>query len=134
MSGIEVREWSEGGVVVELRGEFDRHDLEDVRETLSSVVALRRPTLVDLAGVTFLDVGVSRELAVRSRLYAHHLTLSNPSWQARASAAACGFGEFLSVSPHLSCAVLAAPGDVAKTSENAWWSSVQDAGNGWNHP
>lgn len=110
MSGIEVREWSEGGVLVELRGEFDRHDLEDVRETLSSVVALRRPTLVDLAGVTFLDVGVIRELAVRSRLYGHHLTLSNPSWQAQASAAACGFGEFSAISPQLSAFLRGARG------------------------
>lgn len=98
MSGIEVREWRKGGVLVELSGEFDRYDLEDVRETLSRVVALQRPTMVDLGAVTFLDVGVIRELATRSRLYPHHLTLGNLSWQAQASAAACGFGEFLAVS------------------------------------
>ncbi len=56
MSGIGVQEWGEEGVLVELRGEFDRHNLEDLRETFSSVVALRRPTLVDLSRVTFLDV------------------------------------------------------------------------------
>lgn len=110
MSGIEVREWSEGGVLVELRGEFDRYDLEDLRETLSGVVALRQPTLVDLAGVTFLDVGVIRELAVRSRLYAHHLTLGNPSWQARASASACGFGEYLALNPQPSAFLRGARG------------------------
>ena len=92
MSGIGIRKWDEGGVLVELRGEFDRHNLEDLRETLSYVVALRRPTLVDLSKVTFLDVEATRELAVRSQLYAHHLTLHNPSWQVRASVVVCGFG------------------------------------------
>ena len=96
MFGIEVREWGETGVLVELRGEFDQHNLEDLRETLSGVVALRRPTLVDLSGVTFLDVGVTRELAIRSQLYAHHLILCNPSWQVWASVAACGFESWIS--------------------------------------
>jgi anti-anti-sigma factor len=91
MHVIEVREWGEGGVLVELRGEFDGHNLEDLRQILDSVVALRRPTMVDLSGVTFLDVGATRELTVRSRLYAHHLTFCNPSPQVCASVAASGF-------------------------------------------
>ncbi len=95
MYGIEVRERDEAGVLVVLEGEFDRHNLKDLRETLSAVVALRRPTLVDLSGVTFLDVGATRELAIRARLYAHHLALINPSWQVQASVAACGFGPWL---------------------------------------
>ncbi len=95
MHVIEVREWDEGGVLVELRGEFDQHNLEELRETLDAVVTLRRPTVVDLSGVAFLDVGATRELTVRSRLYAHHLTLRNPSPQARASVRACGFEEWL---------------------------------------
>ncbi len=95
MSDIGVREWDKGVVLIELRGEFDRYNLEDLQEALGDVVALRRPTLVDLSGVTFLDVGATRELAVRCQLYAHHLTLCNPSWQVRASAAACGFGAWL---------------------------------------
>ena len=95
MHAIEVREWGEGGVLVELRGEFDRHNLEDLRETLDAVLALRRQTVVDLSGVTFLDVGTTRELTIRSRLYAHHLTLRNPSPQVRASVRACGFEEWL---------------------------------------
>jgi anti-anti-sigma regulatory factor len=73
------------------QGEFDQHNLKNLQETLSDVVALRRPTLVDLSEVTFLNVGATRELTIRSQLYAHHLTLGNPSWQARASVAACGF-------------------------------------------
>ena len=94
MHVIEVREWGERGVLVELRGEFDRHNLEDLRRILDSVVALRRPTMVDLSGVIFLDVGATRELTIRSRLYAHHLTFRNPSPQVRASVAACGFEEW----------------------------------------
>ncbi|MDQ4105868.1 MAG: hypothetical protein M3157_01665 [Actinomycetota bacterium] len=90
MSGIEVREQGERGVLVELRGEFDRHNLEKLRRTLEGVLALRRPAAVDLSKTTFLDVGATRELAVLSRLYTHHLTLHNPSWQVRASTAACG--------------------------------------------
>jgi anti-anti-sigma factor len=95
VSGIGVREWNEGGVLVELRGEFDQHNLEDLQETLSGVAALRQPTLVDLSRVTFLDMQSTRELAIRCQLYTHHLTLSNPSWQVRASVAACGFGEWM---------------------------------------
>ncbi len=94
MHVIEVREWGEGGVLVELRGEFDGHNLEDLRKILDSVVALRRPTMVDLSGVTFLDVDATRELTIRSRLYAHHLTFRNPSPQVCASVAACGFDEW----------------------------------------
>ncbi len=96
MFGIEVRERGERDVLIELRGEFDQQNLEDLRETLSNVVVLRRPTLVDLSGVTFLDVGTTRELAIQSQLYAHQLTLSNPSWQVRASLAACGFESWVS--------------------------------------
>jgi anti-anti-sigma factor len=93
--GIEVRERGEGGVMVELRGEFDHHNLEDLREALDAVVALLRPAMVDLSGVTFFDIGAIRELAVRSCLHACHLSLRNPSWQIRASVAACGFEEWL---------------------------------------
>ncbi len=95
MSRIGVRERGEGGLLVELRGEFDQYNLEDLQDTLSDVVALRRPTLVDLSEVTFLDIGTTRELTIRSRLYAHHLALRNPSWQVWASVAACGFGSLL---------------------------------------
>ena len=91
MHVIEVRKWGEGGVLVELRGEFDRHNLEHLREILDDVSTLRRQTMVDLSEVTFLDVGVTRELTIRSRLYAHRLTLCNPSPEVRASVAACGF-------------------------------------------
>ncbi len=94
MHVIEVREWGEGGVLVELRGEFDGHNLEDLRRILDSLLALRRPTMVDLSGVTFLDVGATRELTIRYLLYAQHLTFRNPSPQVRASVAACGCKEW----------------------------------------
>lgn len=95
MHGIEVWERGEEGVLVELRGEFDRHNLEDLKETMSAVVALQLPVALDLSGVDFLDVETTRELTVRSYLDAHHLSLRNPSWQVRASVAACGFGSWL---------------------------------------
>lgn len=93
--GVEVRERGEEGVLVKLRGEFDRHDLEDLSETLDDVLALRLPVALDLSGVDFLDVEATRELTVYSYLYAPHLTLRNPSWQVRASVAACGLGSWL---------------------------------------
>ena len=92
MVGIEVRKQGEEGVLVELRGEFDRHNLENVQETLNDVAALRESTLVDLSGMTFLDVGISREQVIRSLLYAYRLTLRNPSWQVRAGMIGCRFG------------------------------------------
>ncbi|MDQ4004557.1 MAG: STAS domain-containing protein [Actinomycetota bacterium] len=90
MSGISVRGRGEEGVLVELRGELDQYDLEDLRGTFGGVVQLRRPTLVDLSRITFLDVGCARELALISQLYGRHLTLCNPSWQVRASVSVCG--------------------------------------------
>jgi anti-anti-sigma factor len=91
MHAIEVGEWDEEGILIELRGEFDQYNLEHLREILDDVAALRRPTMVDLSGLTFLDVGATRELTIRSRLYGHHLTLRNPSPEVRASVVACGF-------------------------------------------
>jgi anti-anti-sigma regulatory factor len=96
--GIEVRE-SGGGVTVFLRGEFDLFSLGELSETLSGVAALRCRTLLDLSGVTFLDLQAAREIAVRSELYAHHLTLRNLSPQATASVEAFGLTNwFLPVS------------------------------------
>lgn len=95
MPVIEVRERGEEGVLVELGGEFDRHDLKDLRKTLDGVLTLRLPVVLDLFGVDFVDVEVTRELTMYSYLYAHHLVLYNPSWQVRASVAACGLGSWL---------------------------------------
>lgn len=77
-------------VQVELWGEFDLHDLEDLREALGGAASSGRAAMVDLSGVTFLDVGTTRELAAHSQLHAHLLTLCSPSTAVRASVAACG--------------------------------------------
>ena len=89
MFGIELRE-SGTGMVVELWGEFDIFSLLDLREALGKVSKLRRPTLVDLSGITFLDLQSAREFAVRSLLYARHLSFTNPSAEALASIKALG--------------------------------------------
>lgn len=86
---IQVRSSAGGDMRVELRGEFDLASAAELRSTLDNVASFRRPTTVDLSSVTFLDLQSTRELAVRSQLYGHHLTLVNPSWQARASVRAC---------------------------------------------
>jgi hypothetical protein len=87
--GIEVRE-SGAGVLVELWGEWDLFSLDDLRAALNSVLDLRRPTFVDLSGISFLDLQSARELAVRAQLYAHQLFLRNPSPQVIASIKAFG--------------------------------------------
>lgn len=86
---MNVRYLEENDVLVELAGEFDLHDLEDLRDALSRATELGRP-VVDLSGVTFLDIGATRELAVRAQLPPCGLTLRNPSSSVRASIAACG--------------------------------------------
>ena len=98
MYGIEVREY--GAVtMVELRGELDLFTLGDLREALNRVLSLGRPALVDLSGITFLDLHSARELAVRSQLCADHLTLRNPSPQVSASVEAFGMEEWISFHP-----------------------------------
>lgn len=86
-------------MTVELRGEFDLCSLEHLRKTLSAVLGLRQPTRLDLSGVTFLDLLSARELAVQAQLYGHYLTLSEPSWQVRASVRACGLEEWFAFPP-----------------------------------
>ena len=82
-------------MLVELAGEFDLHDLGTLRDALGGAAAPGRPAaVVDLSGVTFLDIGATRELAIRSQLHADRLTLRNPSPAVRASVAACGFGSW----------------------------------------
>jgi hypothetical protein len=87
--GIEVRQ-SAAGILVELWGEFDLLSLTELRKALNSVASLGRPTLVDLSGITFLDLLSARELAVHSQLYSHYLTFANPSPEVTASARAFG--------------------------------------------
>ncbi len=89
MYGIEVRQ-SVAGILVELWGEFDLFSLARLREALDHVASLQRPTLVDLSGITFLDLLSAWELAIRSQLYSHYLTFANPSFEVTASARAFG--------------------------------------------
>lgn len=78
-----------------LRGEFDAFALEDLRDALDHAGMLRDPVAVDLAGVTFLDLGAARELAVRYQIYGHRLKLRFPSWQVDASVRSCGLEDWL---------------------------------------
>ena len=98
MYGIEVRE-SGAGLQVELWGEFDLYCIEELKKMLSDVSACRGPILVDLSGITFLDLQSARELAVRSLLYAHHLTFLGPSPQVIATMGALGLEGWLGVPP-----------------------------------
>ena len=98
MYGIEVRE-SGAGLQVELWGEFDLYCIEELKKMLSEVFVCREPILVDLSGITFLDLQSARELAVRSLLYAHHLIFLGPSPQVIATMGALGLEGWLGVPP-----------------------------------
>jgi anti-anti-sigma regulatory factor len=97
--GIELRE-SGTGMMVELWGEFDLFSLRDLRAALSEVSTLRRPTLVDLSGITFLDLQSAREFAIRSLLYAQHLSFANPSAEVLASIRALRLEGWIHLSPN----------------------------------
>lgn len=75
--------------LLELSGEFDLGDLEYLREKLDE--AGQRSSVVDLSGVTFLDLQATRELAVRLQLHSGNLLFKRPSWAVLASIAACGY-------------------------------------------
>ena len=99
MYGIEVLETSGINKRVEMWGEFDLSTVEDLQASLNGLVSLRRPVIVDLSRVTFLDLQVVMELAVYSRLYGHHLTFRAPSWQARRSIEVCGLEGWIQADP-----------------------------------
>jgi anti-anti-sigma regulatory factor len=92
--GIEVRE-SGAGLLIELWGELDIFCIGELKRMLADVSSHRGPVLVDLSGISFLDLQSVRELAVRSLLYGHHLTLRNPSPQVMATAGAIGLEGWL---------------------------------------
>lgn len=89
MHGIQAEDFG-AGVTVGMRGEFDAYSLPDLRETLDHVCAFGRPVVVDLSGVTFLDLQSTRELVVRSVIQAHQLVFENPSSSVLASIRALG--------------------------------------------
>jgi anti-anti-sigma regulatory factor len=84
-------------MTVELRGEWDLSSLNDLRETLGSVLDAGRSAIVDLSGITFLDLNSARELAVHSQLYA--LCLRDPSPQVTASLDAFGLRDWFRFHP-----------------------------------
>ena len=61
------------GVTVGMRGEFDAYLLPDLREVLAHACASGKPVVVDLSGVTFLDLRSARELVLRSLTQASHI-------------------------------------------------------------
>lgn len=99
MYGIKVGKTDGAGILVELTGELDIAALEELRETLDAAAYLQEPAVVDLSNVTFLDLLCARELAVRSQLYTHQLSLRNPSPQVLATAQACGLEDWLLLDP-----------------------------------
>ncbi|CAN5869502.1 hypothetical protein BH18ACT11_BH18ACT11_23130 [soil metagenome] len=78
---------------ISLRGEFDLHDREALREVLGGVHRRGCSMLLDLSGVTFMDVGCAREVAFWHLLGLEILVPVNTSWQAGLSFAACGLTE-----------------------------------------
>jgi hypothetical protein len=73
-----------------MRGEFDAFSLPEMRETLDGACASGGPVVVDLSGVTFLDLRSARELLVRVVMQPHLLRFENPSRGVLASVGALG--------------------------------------------
>lgn len=88
--GMRVREDGCGGLLAELFGEFDLRNLACLRSFLEDIAELGPPATVDLSGVSFLDLGAARELAVCSQLYAERISLRGPSPQVLRSLDAFG--------------------------------------------
>ena len=80
------------GLLVELWGELDIFCIDELKGTLADVSSRREPVLVDLSGISFLDLQSARELAVSSLLHENHLTLIDPSHQVTATVEAIGLG------------------------------------------
>jgi len=78
------------GATVGMWGEFDVSSLPSLREALDDVSAFGGPAVVDLSGITFLDLQSTRELVVRSLIQAHQLVFQNPSPGVLASIRALG--------------------------------------------
>ena len=89
MHGIQAVDYG-AWVTIGMRGEFDAYSLPDLRETLDRVCAFGKPVVVDLSGVTVLDLRAARELVVRSLIQAHQLAFENPSSGVLASILALG--------------------------------------------
>lgn len=95
---IEVRERG-AATLVTVRGELDLFSLSELQRTLDAVASLWGGAVVDLAGVTFLDLLSARELAVHAHLYRSRLALQNPSPEVVASIEAAGLGGWVRFRP-----------------------------------
>ena len=93
MYGIEV-EGSGPATTVGAWGEFDAFSLPVLRRALDEACGRGGPVMVDLSGVTFLDLQSARELAVRAMIQGHQLSFENPSACVLASIRALGLGAF----------------------------------------
>lgn len=89
MFGIRVEE-NGLGTTVGMWGEFDASSLPSMREALDEASGLGGTAVVDLSGITFLDLQSTRELVVRSLTQAHQLVFENPSPGVLASVRALG--------------------------------------------
>jgi len=96
--GIEAFE-SCAGLQVELWGEFDLFCIEELRKLFSDVSARRGPILIDLSGITFLDLQSAREIAGRSMLCQGHLTFLSPSPEVMATFRVLGLESWPGVPP-----------------------------------
>lgn len=86
-------------MLVHLRGELDLFSLGRVRDALDAAKLGDHHASVDLSGVTFMDLQVARELAVRSQVDARNLAFVRPSPQATASIEALGLGDWFLIQP-----------------------------------
>ena len=84
MYAFEFRESGEG-LLVELWGEWDIFSLGELEKMLTDVSSRPGSTLMDLSGISFLDLQSARELALRSLLYKQELKLCNSSSQVMAT-------------------------------------------------
>jgi anti-anti-sigma regulatory factor len=78
---------------IALHGEFDLSNREALRGVLGAAHRQGHGTLIDLSGVTFVDVGCAKELAFWRLLGLELPVTVDPSWQAALILAACGLTE-----------------------------------------
>jgi len=96
--GIEVRE-SGAVMLVELWGEFDVFCMGELQGALNDASSRRGLVMVDLSGITFLDLRSARELALRSMLRPRGPVFVDPSPQVKATMAALGLGGWMDTPP-----------------------------------
>ena len=86
-------------VRVGMGGEFDACSLADLKAGLDDACGSGRPVVVDLSGVTVLDLQSTLELVVRYLIQPHLLAFANPSFGALRSVCALGLEGFTHIHP-----------------------------------